>query len=204
VRPFITSYVPSGLLLKRCLSLSMISLSLIASGSALAASAKMMWVLASFVELDPAVVEATKAHELTGQITAVQEARVGSKTWHRVLVTPATEASSEARLASLLRSANYDQTWRVWLSEADVGKVTWFGGQPSDFPDPLDASLEAAPELIGDKGMLADLGRVLDDRERRPEAVSMGADLTESSRQKVDQLLAPDVDYHPIRLRAQL
>jgi hypothetical protein len=92
----------------------------------------------------------------------------------------------------------------VWLGEADVGKVTWFGGQPSDFPDPLDTSLQAQPELISDEDMLADLGRLLDDRERRPVAVSMGADLTESSRQKVDQLLAPDVDYHPIRLRAQL
>jgi hypothetical protein len=204
VRRFITSNVPSGPVLKRCLSLAMMSLCLTASGSALAASAKMMWVLASFVEADLAVKEATQAHELTGQITAVQEARVGSKIWHRVLVTPATESSSEARLTSLLRSANYDQTWRVWLGEADVGKVTWFGGQPSDFPDPLDTSLEGAPELISDEDMLADLGRVLDDRERRPAAVSMGADLTESSRQKVDQLLAPDVDYHPIRLRAQL
>jgi hypothetical protein len=182
----------------------MMSLCLTASGSALAASAKMMWVVASFVEADLAVKEATQAHELTGQITAVQEARVGSKIWHRVLVTPATESSSEARLTSLLRSANYDQTWRVWLGEADVGKVTWFGGQPSDFPDPLDTSLQAQPELISDEDMLADLGRLLDDRERRPVAVSMGADLTESSRQKVDQLLAPDVDYHPIRLRAQL
>jgi len=204
VRRFITSNVPNGPLLKRCLSLAMMSMCLTASGSALAASAKVMWVLASFVEADLAVKEATQAHELTGQITAVQEARVGSKTWHRVLVTPATESSSEARLTSLLRSANYDQTWRVWLGEADVGKVTWFGGQPSDFPDPLDTSLEASPELINDEGMLADLGRVLDDRARRPAAVSMGADLTESSRQKVDQLLAPDVDYHPIRLRAQL
>jgi hypothetical protein len=182
----------------------MMSLCLTASGSALAASAKMMWVLASFVEADLAVKEATQAHELTGQITAVQEARVGSKIWHRVLVTPATESSSEARLTSLLRSANYDQTWRVWLGEADVGKVTWFGGQPSDFPDPLDTSLEGVPELLSDEDMLADLGRVLDYRERRPAAISMGADLTESSRQKVDQLLAPDVDYHPIRLRAQL
>jgi hypothetical protein len=204
VRRFITSNVPSGPVLKRCLSLAMMSLCLTASGSALAASAKMMWVVASFVEADLAVKEATQAHELTGQITAVQEARVGSKTWHRVLVTPATESSSEARLTSLLRSANYDQTWRVWLGEADVGKVTWFGGQPSDFPDPLDTSLQAQPELISDEDMLADLGRLLDDRERRPVAVSMGADLTESSRQKVDQLLAPDVDYHPIRLRAQL
>ncbi|MGA1109634.1 MAG: hypothetical protein ACO3TX_13895 [Pseudomonadales bacterium] len=76
----------------------MMSLCLTASGSALAASAKMMWVLASFVEADLAVKEATQAHELTGQITAVQEARVGSKIWHRVLVTPATESSSEARL----------------------------------------------------------------------------------------------------------
>jgi hypothetical protein len=204
VRRFITSNVPSGPVLKRCLSLAMMSLCLTASGSALAASAKMMWVVASFVEADLAVKEATQAHELTGQITAVQEARVGSKIWHRVLVTPATESSSEARLTSLLRSANYDQTWRVWLGEADVGKVTWFGGQPSDFPDPLDTSLQAQPELISDEDMLADLGRLLDDRERRPVAVSMGADLTESSRQKVDQLLAPDVDYHPIRLRAQL
>lgn len=204
MRRFIKSFMSSGLACKRYMSLAAFTVLLSLPSLGLGASAKMMWVLASFADTELAAKEAMSAFELTGQITAVQEAKVGSQTWHRVLVTPAIDSSSEARLTSLLRSANYDQTWRVWLGEADVGHVTWFGGQPSDFPDPLDTSIETPLELIDDSGMLADLNATLNDRAAQPPQAARDAGLAASSRQAVDQRLAPDVDYHPIRLRARL
>ena len=167
-----------------------------------AASQKMMWVLASFAEADLAAKEADRVSELTGQITAVQIARVGQGMWHRVLITPAIDSGSEARLQSLLRSINYEQTWRVWLGEADVTGVTWYGGQPADYPDPLDTSVSDHEDLMDGASMVAYLDGLLDDQSVAIAASSEQLDITAGTRRDVDQLLAPDVDYHPIRLRA--
>ena len=140
--------------------------------------------------------------ELTGQITAVQTARVGQGMWHRVLITPAIDSGSEARLTSLLRSINYEQTWRVWLGEADVSGVVWYGGQPTDYPDPLDTSVSDTEDLMDSALMVADLDGLLDDQSIAMAASSEQVGVSVGTGQAVDQLLAPDVDYHPIRLRA--
>ncbi len=167
-----------------------------------AASQKMMWVLASFAEADLAAKEADRVSELTGQITAVQTARVGQGMWHRVLITPAIDSGSEARLTSLLKSINYEQTWRVWLGEADVSRVVWYGGQPTDYPDPLDTSVSDPEEWTDSAPMVADLDGLLDDPSVAMSSSSTQVGVSAGTGQAVEQLLAPDVDYHPIRLRA--
>ncbi len=167
-----------------------------------AASQKMMWVLASFAEADLAAKEADRVSELTGHITAVQTARVGLGMWHRVLITPAIDSGSEVRLTSLLRSLNYEQTWRVWLGEADVSRVVWYGGQPTDYPDPLDTSVSDPEDLMDSEPMVADLDGLLDDPIGCNGSLLEQVGVAAGTGQAVDQLLAPDVDYHPIRLRA--
>ena len=50
--------------------------------------------------------------------------------------------------------------------------------------------------------MVADLDGLLDDPSVAMAASSEQVGVSAGTRQAVEQLLAPDVDYHPIRLRA--
>ena len=159
-----------------------------------AQSQKMMWVLASFASADLAAKEADRVYEMTGQTTAVQVARVGQAIRHRVLIVPATDSGSEARLNSLLRSISYEQTWRVWLGEAEANSVSWYGFQSPDYTDQLNTVIsEQSSHSLDD---------LLEDRSVEVTSPSSQIDEVKSSGQGVDLLLAPDVEYHPIRLRA--
>ena len=169
-----------------------------------AQSQKMMWVLASFASADLAAKEADRVYEMTGQTTAVQVARVGQAIRHRVLIVPATDSSSEARLTSLLRSINYEQTWRVWIGEAEANSVSWYGIQPADFPDQLNTFVSEQSSHSDEAPLIANLDDLLEDRSVEVTSPSSQIDDVKSSGQGVDLLLAPDVEYHPIRLRAPL
>ena len=167
-----------------------------------AESKKMMWVLASFASADLAAREADRVNEMTGQITAVQVAQVDQAMRHRVLITPAIDSGSEARLASLLRSISYEQTWRVWLGEAEANSVSWYGANPADYPDQPDTPISERSMLSDEAPLIADLDNLLADPSVATASPSSLIDGVKSSGQDVDLLLAPDVEYHPIRLRA--
>ena len=169
-----------------------------------AQSQKMMWVLASFASADLAAKEADRVYEMTGQTTAVQVARVGQAMRHRVLIVPATDSVSEARLTSLLRSISYERTWRVWLGEAEANSVRWYGAQPADYPDKQDTFISEQSLRSDEAPILANLDDLLEDRAVAMTSPSIQIDDVKSSGQGVDLLLAPDVEYHPIRLRAPL
>ena len=80
--------------------------------------------------------------------------------------------------------------------------MVWYGGQPTDYPDPLDTSISDPEDLMGSAPMVADLDGMLDDPSVAMAASSEQVGVSAGTRQAVEQLLAPDVDYHPIRLRA--
>ena len=169
-----------------------------------AQSQKMMWVLASFASADLAAKEADRVYEMTGQTTAVQVARVGQAIRHRVLIVPATDSGSEARLTSLLRSISYEQTWRVWLGEAEANSVSWYGIQPADSPDQLNTFISEQSSHSDETPLIANLDDLLEGQSVEVTSPSSQIDDVKSSGQGVDLLLAPDVEYHPIRLRAPL
>ncbi|MEL0218598.1 MAG: hypothetical protein VXB09_13220, partial [Gammaproteobacteria bacterium] len=70
------------------------------------------------------------------------------------------------------------------------------------YPDQLETSISDTEELIDSAPMVADLDGLLDDQSVAMAASSEQVGVSAGTRQAVEQLLAPDVDYHPIRLRA--
>ena len=158
-----------------------------------AQSQKMMWVLASFASADLAAKEADRVYEMTGQTTAVQVARVGQAIRHRVLIVPATDSGSEARLTSLLRSISYEQTWRVWLGEAEANSVSWYGIQPADYPDQLNAFVSEQNSHSDEAPLIANLDDLLEGQSVEVTSPSSQIDDVKSSGQGVDLLLPPQI-----------